>query len=90
VTVFPDDNKKYLSTDLLREEPPRDGHLTDEVELLGFRSFKRVCHTCCDPLECLPDVPKDFIAAESALPLCPRRAPGETSNLRSPPTLERN
>src|SRR4029077_2524340 len=24
VTVFPDDNKKYLSTDLLHEEPTRD------------------------------------------------------------------
>lgn len=90
VTVFPDDNKKYLSTDLLREEPARDGHLTDEIELLGFRSFKRVCHTCCDPLECLPDVPEDFIAAETALPPCPRRVAGGTRTLPSERPLKSN
>ena len=72
VTVFPDDNKKYLSTDLVRDEPEKEGHLSRYVELLGFRSFKRVCHTCCDPLECLQGVPVDFAAAESALPFCPR------------------
>lgn len=52
VTVFPDDNKKYLSTDLLREEPVKPEHVTPEVELTGFESFKRVCHTCCDLYEC--------------------------------------
>lgn len=36
VTVFCDDNKKYLSTDLAREEPVRDDYLTPRVELLGF------------------------------------------------------
>ena len=76
VTVFPDDNKKYLSTDLLREEPAQDAHLTPHVRLLGFRAFKRVCQTCCDPLECLDGVPADFIAAESALPHCPRLSRG--------------
>ena len=45
-TVFPDDNKKYLSTDLLREEPVRDGYLAPEIELLGYRAFGRVCATC--------------------------------------------
>jgi cysteine synthase A len=45
-TVFPDDNKKYLSTDLLRQEPLRNGYLTPEVELLGYEAFKRVCYTC--------------------------------------------
>jgi len=78
VTVFPDDNKKYLSTDLLRDEPRRDHHITDHVELHGFRSFKRVCHTCCDPLECMQGLPEDVIRAESALPHCPRRAPTST------------
>jgi cysteine synthase A len=34
-TVFPDCNKKYLSTDLCSAEPARDGDLTDDVELLG-------------------------------------------------------
>ncbi len=32
-TVFPDDNKKYLSTALLREEPMCAGYRTPEVEL---------------------------------------------------------
>jgi cysteine synthase A len=52
VTVLPDDNKKYLTTDLLREEPVRDGYLTPEVEFTGFRAFKRVCSTCCEFPEC--------------------------------------
>ena len=77
VTVFPDDNKKYLTTDLLHVEPERDEHLSQDVELLGFRSFKRVCLTCCDPLECLEGVPADFVEAESALPFCPRRMSAE-------------
>ncbi len=47
-TVFPDDNKKYLSTDLLREEPVRDGYLAPEVELLSYEAFRRVCYTCFD------------------------------------------
>jgi cysteine synthase A len=45
-TVFPDDNKKYLSTALLREEPVRDGYLSPEVELVSYEAFRRVCHTC--------------------------------------------
>lgn len=45
-TVFPDDNKKYLSTALLRDEPVRDGYLSSEVELLSYEAFRRVCHTC--------------------------------------------
>ena len=51
VTVFPDDNKKYLSTDLLREEPRQDGYLTPEVELSGLRAFNRVCATCSELLD---------------------------------------
>ncbi len=51
-TVLPDDNKKYLSTDLLRDEPVKDDYLTPDVEFTGFRAFKRVCHTCCDLYEC--------------------------------------
>ncbi|MEK7668178.1 MAG: PLP-dependent cysteine synthase family protein, partial [Gemmatimonadota bacterium] len=47
-TVFPDDNKKYLSTALLKEEPVREDYLTPRVRLLGFDAIKRVCHTCCD------------------------------------------
>ncbi len=73
VTVLPDSNKKYLSTDLMRDEPVKDGFLTPEVELLGFRAFKRVCHTCCDPADCIEMLPVDVIAGEQALPPCPRR-----------------
>jgi cysteine synthase A len=47
-TVFPDDNKKYLSTALVEEEPVMDGYLSPEVELLGYEALKRVCYTCCD------------------------------------------
>ena len=47
-TVFPDDNKKYLSTDLLKIEKPRADYLAPEVELLSFEAFKRVCYTCFD------------------------------------------
>ena len=48
VTVFPDDNKKYLSTALLGEERPETDYLSTEVELLGFRAFNRVCGICFD------------------------------------------
>ncbi len=73
VTVFCDDNKKYLSTALLADESVKPGFLSPHVELEGFRGFKRVCHTCCDPAECLDSMPSDFVAAEEALPSCPRR-----------------
>ena len=40
VTVFPDSNKKYLSTDLCREEPARDDYLAPRIELIGFRAAR--------------------------------------------------
>lgn len=46
VTVFPDDNKKYLSTDLLKDEPVKADHLTDAIELVSARAIRRSCHTC--------------------------------------------
>lgn len=52
VTVFSDSNKKYLSTDLMKEEPLKDGYLSPDVELLDYSVFKRVCKTCCDVLNC--------------------------------------
>ncbi|UCC75271.1 MAG: cysteine synthase family protein [Gemmatimonadota bacterium] len=73
-TIFADDNKKYLSTDLLRDEPIKDDFLAPDVRLIGFRAFKRVCHTCCDPAECAESLPPDFVAAEETLPPCPRRS----------------
>ena len=71
VTVFPDDNKKYLSTDLLKSEKIKSNFLAPDVELLGFNAFKRVCHTCCDPITCL-DAKYDGVE-EEMLPPCPRR-----------------
>jgi cysteine synthase A len=40
VTVFCDSNKKYLSTDLCREEPVRDHYHAPRVELVGFRAVR--------------------------------------------------
>ena len=41
VTVFPDSNKKYLSTDLVREEQAREDYLTPQVELCDFEAVSR-------------------------------------------------
>jgi len=57
-TVFSDDNKNYLSTALLQEEPVREDYLTPRIRLLGFDSFKRVCHTCCDLADCNQYLPE--------------------------------
>ncbi len=43
VTIFCDDNKKYLSTALLRNEPLKPGYLSPEITLTGFRALPR-CH----------------------------------------------
>lgn len=49
-TVFPDSNKKYLTTDLLRHERARDVYVAPEVELTGFSAIQRVCSMCYDGL----------------------------------------
>ncbi len=72
VTVFPDDNKKYLSTDLLREEPLKEGLMAPEVNLLSVRAFKRVCHTCCTPRDCMESIALGD-AEVGSLPNCVRR-----------------
>jgi cysteine synthase A len=46
VTLFPDSNKKYLSTDLIREEPVHSGFLSPRVTLRGFRVLPRHCDFC--------------------------------------------
>jgi cysteine synthase A len=51
-TVFADDNKKYLSTDLLRDEPVKSHYRAPEVVLTGFRTLRRVCNVCCDAEGC--------------------------------------
>ena len=59
VTLFPDSNKKYLSTDLLGTEPARPDHLSTEIELVGFTSINRVCQACYTPSELAQlDVPR--------------------------------
>jgi hypothetical protein len=50
VTIFPDSNKKYLSTDLLRNEIPRPSYLSPEIELVSFGATGRVCRMCEDPV----------------------------------------
>jgi cysteine synthase A len=45
-TVFPDDNKKYLSSDLMKEEPVKDGFLSTRVKLLSVYSLRRDCKMC--------------------------------------------
>ena len=44
VTVFSDDNKKYLSTDLMSTEPIKEHFLSKDVELIQFKS--RRCIRC--------------------------------------------
>ena len=46
VTVFPDSNKKYLTTDLFGYEPIKPGFISPHVRLLGFRALNRVCSSC--------------------------------------------
>jgi cysteine synthase A len=41
-TVFADDNKKYLSTDLVRNEPVKDGYLSTDIRLFGYQTIGRV------------------------------------------------
>jgi cysteine synthase A len=51
-TVFSDDNKKYLSTDLFGDEPVKEGYLSPEVGLLSYDILRRSCNTCSDLEEC--------------------------------------
>ena len=46
VTVFADDNKKYLSTDLMKNEPIKDGFLSTDIELLSIKAHKCVGLLC--------------------------------------------
>jgi cysteine synthase A len=47
VTIFPDCNKKYLSTDLCRVEPIGEDYITPRVELLRFRAIRRCLGRMC-------------------------------------------
>jgi len=74
VTVFSDDNKKYLSTDLLKQEPVKNEFLSKDVSLMGFRAIKRVCHLCCDPVECATLDIMELSSEGAILPACPQRS----------------
>ena len=72
VTVFSDSNKKYLSTDLIKDEPIKDGFYSTDIKLLSVKALKRVCHTCCDPVECVEACSLDS-ENEVPIPKCVRR-----------------
>jgi cysteine synthase A len=42
VTIFPDDNKKYLSTDLFKTEPVKEGYLSPDIRLIAHRVLNKV------------------------------------------------
>lgn len=42
VTVFPDSNKKYLSTDLMRKEAVREDYISSKVELIDYEPIPRL------------------------------------------------
>lgn len=46
VTILSDSNKKYLSTDLLKDEPVKPGFMSPDIELTSAEAFRRVCMTC--------------------------------------------
>jgi len=64
-TVFSDDNKKYLSTDLFGDEPVRDDYLSPEVELISYDTLRRSCRTCNDLDECRHWVDHDLETVET-------------------------
>jgi cysteine synthase len=41
VTVFPDSNKKYLSTDLVKSEPVKEDYVSPDVEFIDYLPVKR-------------------------------------------------
>jgi len=41
VTVLSDSNKKYLSTDLMKEEPVKNDYVAPQIELLDYTPLKR-------------------------------------------------
>jgi cysteine synthase A len=42
VTIFSDSNKKYLSTDLMKVEPVKEGYLTPEIDFIDYKAFSRL------------------------------------------------
>jgi cysteine synthase A len=69
VTVFSDDNKKYLSTGLMKTEPVKSDFISTDVKLTSFRAMRRSCVMCCNPDECEAVYNLEF-AKEAILPPC--------------------
>jgi cysteine synthase A len=42
VTVFSDSNKKYLSTDLMKEEAVKETYLSPHIELIDYKAIDRL------------------------------------------------
>jgi len=42
VTVFSDSNKKYLSTDLMKDEPVKEGYLSPDTCFTGYNAISRL------------------------------------------------
>jgi len=42
VTIFSDSNKKYLSTDLMKAEPVKEGYLSPDTEFSGYDPISRL------------------------------------------------
>lgn len=78
VTVLADDNKKYLSTDLMREEPIKAEYIAPDVKLLGMRAINRVCKTCCNPEDC-NEMSWGDMQMKQDIFLCPRRTESITA-----------
>ncbi|MGZ5488914.1 MAG: hypothetical protein ACXWF4_10330, partial [Candidatus Aminicenantales bacterium] len=62
---------KKMRWHLLRRGSRVRGHA--RIKLHGFRAFKRVCQTCCDPETCVADHPDGIPSEELALAPCPWR-----------------
>jgi cysteine synthase A len=70
VTIFSDDNKKYLSTGLMKTEPVKEGFLSTDIKLTSFRALRRSCVMCCNPAECEAVYNPEFIADAINMPTC--------------------
>ena len=50
-----------------------DLFLAPRVSLVACGAYKRVCHTCCDPVDCTQLVRLEDQGEAPVLPFCPRR-----------------
>lgn len=74
-TIFSDDNKKYLSTDLMKVEPVKPGYYSTDIELLSIQAIKRACIICCEPEDCYEAGATDTVC-------CPKKNATKTEELQ--------